>query len=276
MPPVRIKIGANGIATLEEIKVNREDSEKYPRVPWNHLYRPCAVVGGGLSVQSRLDVLRSWPGDVYGINDTTEFLSNNNISSFLLGIDVTRIPYRTGSLVRGALFASRVNNVQFEQISKMGKPVWVFDLCEENKIDGIEGGPTAVTRTPHLFLKMGYRKVVYFGIDGSFDLDLTHVSGYSQAAYDSMLIISAGGKDYYSNAAFMLQNECMVNYLSKYSDFLTLASDGLIKAMLDNQETWEVVAVADDLKNKYEANGFSGWNKKYNGGLNICQQSRTS
>jgi hypothetical protein len=269
MPPVRIKIGANGIATMDEVIQNKKDSESYPRVSWDHFYKPCAVVGGGLSAQKHLDVLRRWPGDVYGINDTTEYLSNNNIPSFLYALDVTPIPYRTGNLVRGALFGSRVNKIQYECMK--GKPIWVFDLIEENPTDGIEGGPTAVCRTPHLLLKMGYRKVYYFGIDGSFeDPNVTHNSGFSTAAYDNMIIVTAGGRDYYTNAAFMLQNECMLNYLTECKDYLVLSSDGLLKAMLDDPE-WSYTAVADDLKHKYEANGFSGWTEKYTKGGTVWQ-----
>jgi len=270
MPPLRIKIGANGIATLKEVKQNKKASKSYPRVSWDHLYKPCAVVGGGLSVQSNLDILRNWEGDIYGINDTVEYLSNNNIPSFLYAIDVTKVPYRVGSLVRGAVFASRINKIQFKHMKN--KPLWVFDLIEDNPSDGIEGGPTAVCRTPHLFIRMGYRKVYYFGIEGSFESpNATHSSGYSTAAYDNMLIVTAGGRDYYTNAAFMLQNECMLNYLTEYKDFLVLASDGLLKAMLDDPE-WAYVAVADDLKQKYEKNGFKGWSKRYTGGNKLWQQ----
>jgi hypothetical protein len=222
-----------------------------------------------MSVQSKLDILRNWKGDIYGINDTVEFLSNHNIPSFLFAIDVTPVLYRKGSLCRGALFASRVNKTQFEDMN--GKPIWVFDLSEENPIQGIEGGPTAVCRTPHLLLKMGYKHITYFGIEGSFEsIVTTHVSGYSLAAYDNMLIVNAAGRDYYTNAGFMLQNECMYHYLTNYRDFLTLASEGVLKAMLDDPE-WSYVAVADDLKKKYEDNGFKGWTEKYKGGHETWQ-----
>ena len=272
--PLRISLGANGIATEDEVVANFVASEKYNRVSWDHFYRPCAVVGGGMSVQSRLNILRTWPGDVFGINDTVEYLSNNNIPSFLYAIDVSPIPYRKGSLCRGALLASRANHIQFTDMKD--KPIWVFDLVEENPTDGIEGGPTAVCRTPHLLLKMGYRKVHYFGIDGSFnDANSTHVSGFSRAAYENMIIINAGGKDYYTNAAFMLQSECMLKYITDYKDFLILESDGLIKAMMDDPE-WSCVAVADDLKAKYAANGFMGWNVPYVGGNEEWQQQATS
>lgn len=265
--PIRINVAANGIATLQETIDNKKDSEKYPRVPWNHFYRPCAIVGGGLSVQSRLGMLRAWSGDIYAINDTAGYLSDNGIPCFLYAIDVTRVPYKIGSLVRGAVFASRVNRVQFDNMGN--NPIWVFDLGEEDGKNGIEGGPTAVCRTPHLMLKMGYKGITYFGIDGSFDPNITHVTGLSQAAYMNMIIINVEGTNYYTNAAFYLQNECMVKFFDLAKPFLTLESDGLLKAMLENPETWGVVAIADDLKSKYETNGCKVWKEKYNGGNEV-------
>lgn len=268
--PVRLSLFASGTAKPKEPERNKKKSAKYPRIPWAvGKYPVCAVVGGGLSVQSRLETLRKWHGDVFAINDTAGYLSDNEVPCFVYAVDTTNIPYRIGPFVKGAVFASRVNIVQFKQMKK--KPIWVFDMAEEDSRDGIEGGPTAVCRTAHLFLKSGYRGVKYFGIDGSFDMKVTHVSGYSKAAYDNMMIVTAGGKDYYTNAAFMLQNEYMVDVMTKFGQFLTHDSDGLIKAMLENPDTWSVAAVADDLKKTYEKNGCMVWNDKYEGGNPVWQ-----
>jgi hypothetical protein len=122
-----------------------------------------------------------------------------------------------------------------------------------------------VCRTPHLLLRMGYAGVVYFGFDGSFANDFTHVSGHSDSARDNMLIVRAGGRDYVTHAGFLLQHEYMLYVLTKYSQYLHNASGGLLKAMLENPDTWEVVAVAEDLKKKYDAGGDFCWSKEYRG-----------
>ncbi len=268
--PVRLKLYANGTAKPKEPMRNRNKSLGYPRVKWAcGIFSPCAVVGGGVSVQSRLDILRNWKGDVFAVNDTAGYLSDNAVPCFLFAVDTTKTTYRIGKFVKGAVFASRVNPAQFKQMKK--KPIWVFDMLEEDVKDGIEGGPTAICRTAHLFLKMGYSGIRYFGIDGSFDMKVTHVSGYSKAAFDNMIIVTAGGVDYYTNAAFMLQNEYMADILAKYKEFLSHDSDGLIKAMLEYPETWSVSAVADDLKKTYETNGCMVWKEKYVGGNKIWQ-----
>ena len=266
--PVRIQLVAQGIGTCKEIKVNVRRSAKYPRVEWGVLKYPmCAVVGGGLSVRTKLDMLRKWEGDIFAINDTAGFLSDNGISSIIYAVDPTKVPFKIGANVRGACFASRVHRKQFTQMKD--KPIFVFDMAEEDNMTGIEGGPTAVCRTPHLMLRMGYRGITYFGIDGSLTPKATHTSGYSKAAYDNMIIITAGGVGYYTNAGFMLQNEYMAKTITKYHQFLVNGSDGLIKAMLENPDTWSVTAVAEDLKKKYEDKGCMVWSKEYRGGNNI-------
>jgi len=263
--PLRLSIAAKGTATGDEVRTNFKKAKKYTRVKWDMFKYPvCAVVGGGVSVESRLETLRNWHGDIFAINDTGKYLSDNGISCTLYAIDTTPIPYKIGPLVKDAIFASRVHKNQFDMMKH--RPVSVFDMAEEDPRTGIEGGPTAVCRTPHLFLKMGYRGIKFFGIDGSFELNNTHVSGYSKAAYDNMIIVTAGEKEFFTNAAFMLQHGYMTDVLTKWDKFFSLDCDGLIKGMLEHPDTWTVTAIADDLKNKYEDQGCMIWDRKYSGG----------
>jgi len=269
---IRINILARGIATPEEVKENTKLSKGYPRVEWAvYEYPVCAVVGGGPSVKKRLDELKEFRGDIFAINDTAGYLSDNGISCYLYAIDVTKTPYRIGPLVKGAIFGSRVNQVQFKQFKR--EQIRVFDLVEEDQINGIEGGPTAACRTHHLFLKMGYKGVKYFGCEGSIVREATHITGYSEAAYNCMIIISAAGVEYLTNAAFMMQSEFLSNIIREHKRFFFDASGGLLRAMIENPETWEVVAVGDDLKERFPNNGEM-WNKKYKGEFNSWQLRR--
>ncbi len=264
--PQRINIKSVCAIEDKEALINARRSQKYPRVEWGVLKYPvCAVVGGGPSVMDHLDELKNWDGDIFAINDTGKYLSDNGIASYVLSVDGTRTPFRIGPLVKGAIFASRVHRCQFTQLKD--KSIRVFDMAEEDNIKGIEGGATTVCRTPHLFLRMGYAGIMYFGIDGSFAGDITHVSGKSDSAHDNMLIVRAGGKDYVTHAGFLMQHQYMTAIMQKYPEFLYNASGGLFAAMIANMDTWEVIAVAEDLKQKYEADGYYGWSKPYKGGF---------
>lgn len=270
MPPKRIHLQPICATPDKQVKINVRRASKYPRVEWGVLKYPvCAVVGGGPSVADRLDELRNWNGDVFAINDTGKYLSENGIASTIISVDGTRIPFRIGPLVKGAIFATRVHRCQFSQLK--GKPIRVFDMAEEDNKKGIEGGPTSICRTPHLLLRMGYAGIAYFGMDGSFAGDITHVSGKSDSAFDNMLIVRAGGREYVTHAGFLLQHEWMLQAFRRHYRFLYNASDGLFRAMLENPDTWEVVAVAEDLKRKYDEGGSNEWNKEYQFGRSEYQ-----
>jgi hypothetical protein len=245
------------------VRINLKKSFHYPRVKYGKvMYKPpCAVVGGGPSLVKYLDELRNYPGDIYAINDTAGFLSDNGISCTILAVDCTRYLFKIGPLVKGALFASRVHRKQFNQFDK--KNVLVWDMVEDFQ-GGVQGGPTAVCRTPMLLLRMGYVQIDYFGIDGCF-FGPTHVSGTQRVAYDNIMLIRAGGIDYFSNASLVLQSQWMSETMLKHPLLLINRSEGLMKAMLEHNDTWEFVGVGKDLKEKYEKLGAKDlFVKEYN------------
>jgi hypothetical protein len=262
--PVRLNLTPICATPDNQIKINVRRASKYPRVEWGALRYPiCAVVGGGPSVLDHIETLKIWNGDVFAINDTGKFLSDNGIPCYVISVDGTRVPFRIGPLVKGALFATRVHRCQFKQFKDL--PIRVFDMAEEDKVLGVEGGATTVCRTPHLLLRMGYAGVCYFGFDGSFADDFTHVSGHSDSARDNMVIVRARGRDYVTHAGFILQHEYMLYVMKRHSELLHNASGGLFQAMFEDPDGWEVVAVAEDLKKKYDAGGDFCWSKEYRG-----------
>ena len=265
-PVQRINLKIVSTTNNRQARINHKRSLKYPHVTWGVLrYPECAVVGAGPSLEVALPILRKWTGDIFAINDTAKYLSDNGIKHYVYSIDGTPVPFKTGQLTMGALFATRCHRNQFKQMKE--RPIRVFTCAEESPIKGgIEGGPTGACRSPHLLLSMGYQGITYFGLDGSFSGDVTHVSGKSESAYDNMLIIRVNDVDYISHGGFMLQNQWMVEAFKRHGMLLHNASGGLLTAMLENPDTWSVVAVGEDLKKKYEAGGNFLWSKPYKGG----------
>ncbi len=261
--PLRINLNAECNTGEKVTKKNAKMSRRYPRCEWNVLaYPPCAVVGGSPNLVGSLDILRKWKGDIFTINATAGYLSDQGISNYLYAIDCDPNPWRIGPLTKGAVFASRVHREQMKQFKRA--QVRIFDMAEESNT-GIEGGPTAACRAPHLFLRMGYMGIYFFGIDGCFT-NMTHITGTQKDAHANMLIIRVNDMDYVTNAAFLLQHQHMIEAFKKYPQFLHNASGGLLKAMLENPDTWEVVAVTDDLKAQYTKKGINIWNRAYQTG----------
>ncbi|MCE5225616.1 MAG: hypothetical protein LLG05_07110, partial [Porphyromonadaceae bacterium] len=254
-PKVRIELTPHCYVPDRQVKINvrRTKAKDYKKATWGVFrYPPCAVVGGGLSVSAYLETLKNWQGDIFAINDTAGYLSDNGIKCYLFAIDCTPTQFKIGENVKGALMATRCHRNQFKQFPY--EKIIVFDMAEEDNIGGIEGGPTAVCRTPHLLLRMGYSSVHYFGIDGSF-VGQSHINQNQKYAYDKMMVIKANGKTYLTNGALQLQNQYMVNVFKKYGQFLKNQSEGLIKDLLADKDNWEVVAVSKDLKDEFDAAG---------------------
>ena len=269
MEPMRINCKAECNTPDKTVKKNVRQSRRYPRCEWGVLlYPPCAVVGGSPNLVASLDTLREWKGDIFAVNATAGYLSDRGIPHHLFAIDCDPNPWRIGPLTKGAVMASRVHREQMKQFKR--NQVRIFDMAEESNI-GIEGGPTACCRAPHLFLRMGYMSVYFFGIDGCFT-NRTHIDGTHTDAHGNMMIIRVNDVDYVTNAAMMLQHQFMIDVFNKYPLFLHNASGGLLKAMYENQDTWEVVAITDDLKSQYTKAGVHIWNKEYQEGVNPIWQ----
>ena len=254
---INFNITCNTGGEIIKRNLHKTDVGNYTRLTYDYgkVLRkpPCAVVGGGPSTAVSLDILKAWQGDIFAINDTAGYLSDNGISSFLFAIDCSRIPYKIGPLVKGALFASRCHRRQFNLFTK--DKIRTFDLAEDYQ-GGTTGGPTAVCRTPLQLLRMGYTAITYFGCDGSFaNLDHTHVSGLQKVAHDNMMFVKVNEIDYLTNASLTVQSEYLSRVLLKYPQYLVCASGGLLRAMMEHPDTWVVSAVTEDLKNQIERKG---------------------
>jgi hypothetical protein len=195
-----------------------------------------------------VEALRTWPGDIWAINRTADYLLDQGIDCTLFTVD----PVETHSTAAKRLLASCCDPKLFQG------QIEVFDLSEHAN-DGVSGGTTSATRAPVLAFKMGYPGVVLFGCESSFT-DVDHIDRNEQNPVQ--LIIRADGKDWKTSPQMMVQAEELV-WLLKHSKNLEERSGGLLRAML-NDPDWEVVAVSSELKKHLdEQNGPGGWEGNY-------------
>lgn len=210
-----------------------------------HLH-PVAVVGGGPSTLARLEELRGWPGEIWAVNSMADWLQERGIESTLFTVD----PAPFHSKAKRALLASCCPPDVF-----VGKDVRVFDMSAHAE-DGITGGVTTAARAPALAVRMGYPGVAFFGCDSSF-ADVAHVAHSDYAEY-CMLIVRANGADYKTIPDFIMQAESLAQLIRAFPDYFVCKSDGLLPAMVAD-ENWTTVAVSDRMKKVLiETNGDFG------------------
>jgi hypothetical protein len=248
---IRLELRSQCIVDHSTLRRNAEINAHYPR-PVTRL----AVVGGGPLVVHDLEELRDWKGHIWAVNRTANWLKSQGIKSTFVTIDPQVWTHEVE--VDDCLVASCCDPSMFEKIK--GKNVQIFDLSETHS-DGVSGGVTTAVRMPSLALRMGYRDIHFFGCEGSYDGN-THICGDYGSEHE--MIIRAGGKDYRTSAEFVSQCENFEMLFRTIPAFLKNRSRGLLKAMCENPDTWEVVGVSDALKKHLEEqNGPGFWDVPY-------------
>jgi hypothetical protein len=226
-------------------------SRGFPRVSRLVREHPVAVVGGGPLLD--IEAVRSWPGDVWAINYTADFLLNRGIDCTFLSVD--SYPHLETSAAK-RLLGSNCDPSLF-----VGD-VQVFDLAEMAP-DGIKGGSSTATRAPLLALAMGYPGVVFFGCEGSF-AERTHVDRDCDHTKEAgLIIVRADGRDWLTSPQMLMQCEELSWFVRNTSVFQE-QSGGLLRAMVAD-DGWEVVGVNEAMKQHLiEVNGDQGlYDKPY-------------
>jgi hypothetical protein len=212
-----------------------------------------AIVGGGPSVAAHIDELRDWKGDIWAINWTGQWLSDHGVASKLVTVDSSINSIQKPRLNRGALLASCVSPSVFDEYHD----VECFDMIEDDP-NGIVGGSSTACRIPLLAARMGYSEVHFFGCEGSFKEGQTHVYR-NETKHKNYIKINAGGTVYLTRDDLYLQCESLADVIRSFPSVFKDRSHGLLKGMIENPETWEVVAISEELKKQLEgSNGSCG------------------
>lgn len=249
----RITVKSSGVVPLETVRAQAEQSGNYPVIqPGNH-GRPLAVVGGGPSLERHLDELSQY-ADIWAINGARRWLREHGIDSTFFTVDVgsNTVQYAEGPaiLVAGChpLLFRRVDSAQ------------IFFSEHYNVPEPFIGGSTSATRAITPALYMGYGSVTYFGCDGSFE-KTTHVD--RNEVRPSQLIVRAGGNDYRTTLQFYEQTRCLSTMIRAFPGLLKHRSEGLLPAMIEHYDTWEVVALSEDLRNKLDPTSTEEYHYRY-------------
>lgn len=246
--PFRIAFQTKCVLPLETLRRNAALNANQPkigkRIPHG---RKLAVVGGGPLLLESLDELRAWDGDIWGINMTAQWLNEQGIPATLFSVDPQ--PFETR--VANAVLASCCDPSVFAICDS----VLAFDMIETHA-DGLTGGRSSATRAPGVSFQMGYLDVSFFGCEGSY-LERSHVDRNIEDA--CQFIVRAGGVDYRTCSQFIIQCEELSLLVRTFPDVYRNRSGGLLRAMIEHPDTWEIVAVSAAMKQHLEElNGKQG------------------
>jgi hypothetical protein len=227
---------------------------EYPRiVPCAPHARRLAIVAGAPGVIEDVPEIRQWAGDIWGINYMPDWLAGHGIESTLFTADPMLFPSKARARILAqschpGLFAGEVRTFQIQGVEGLG----------------IAGGSSSVTCAPIIALQLGYVDVSFFGCDGSFPFTgADHVDRH-EGADSHRLIVRAGGIDHLTRPSYYMQCQELVTLMTSFPNIYHNRSRGLLRAMLDYPDTWEVVAVSGALKTHLdETNGVGMWEGSY-------------
>jgi hypothetical protein len=251
--PFRVSFIAVGCGLDDAvIRRNLAHSQRFPRAERGQHEHPVAVCGGGPSLDAHLDELRAWPGDIWAVNKTADYLLERGIDCTMLTID---------PLIAGTTAAKRLIGTCCDPRLFTGD-VRCFPICEHEE-GGVPGGSTTAGRAPTLALRLGYPGAVLFGCESSFE-GCDHVDRDEQLP--EVLLIRANGRVFKTYPELSMQAECLSALIREFPQLFQSRSGGLLDAMAADPD-WEVVGVSTALKKSLiETNGDTGlYDKPYVG-----------
>lgn len=252
----RIKWNSHGIRTPEvtanQMRANMASG--WPMLEYQEPHAiPLAVVGGGPSAADHLDELKEWPGDIWAINQSASWLSHfapkANVYLFTIDPDECLAEPQFINGVQRAILSSACHPSVFEALR--GKDVRMFHCrrLPEVEVDCLGGGRCSGARAPMQAALLGYMSVTFYGCEGSIG-KTTHA--YRHENRPNQLVIRAGGQDYITTPDLYMNTEDLVSEFREYPKVLKEKSGGLLRAILNHPDDWEVVALSSSLRDRLD------------------------
>lgn len=198
-----------------------------------------AVVGGGHSLPDHLDELRAWKGPIWAINQTFMWLKSQGIKATFITADPRPQPWLKLDADDQALVCLHASAALFDGLR--GAKVRTYEMGEGK----VESGPTTATACPSLAFQMGHHAISFFGCDGSFKPNATHVFDCQQAR--DQIVVECGGTEFLTKPEFLMQADYLAMFCRELGNCHN-RSGGLLAQMVETPAR-QVVRVADWMLN---------------------------
>lgn len=203
-----------------------------------------AIVASGPSVRGYLDELRNWTGEVWAINGAYDYLLEQGIVPHgFFAIDplpelaeYVQHPHEQTTFY----IASTSDPSVFDALK--GAKVETFhpyseDVKYPNDLGTIGGGTTSVTRAPYLGLLQGWRDIILYGVDSSYDgQEYCYKWGrYSTDIAQPKIWVDLhdGGEKFETEVGLLKQVSQVGAFLHIFQGMLKVRCGGLMAAFLE-------------------------------------------
>lgn len=197
--------------------------------------RTLAIAGGGPSIVSHLQELRffasvSSVNDLWAINGACGFLRERGIESTLFALDPVDWLASRVKGAKKAILATRCHPSVFETLKDCD--ITLFDIAQDTeKGEGIWGSVSAVLSVFSLAPFLGYRRVIFYGCEGSFEKD-SHAYMNEADCFDYRFVVSVGGREYITAPDMYAQSIELSKLLRFTKGHFEERSGGLLRAFL--------------------------------------------
>ena len=208
-----------------------------------------AIVASGPSAADYVDLLKSWDGEIWGVNGAFAWMMHRGVKpTAFIGLDPEPIlkDYLINCPDDATYYlASQVHAEVYDHLAGKNVRVW-YPADDQVKYPFgaqlVFGGTTCLGRAPNLAYMLGYREVHIFGCDSSFT-NKSHVYGDHGEIPAGTFPLEMHGRTFITTRQ-MLQQACyfceqMVEWARPGDDgsaplSVSLYGDGLLPAMFAN------------------------------------------
>lgn len=208
-------------ASRETLVSNRATA---PKKPPPHGQGHLAIVGGGASIHSHVDELRTWEGDIWAINGTYHWLKERQIDSAFCTVDPHPILAEMCQGSTKAVIADHSDPALFAALE--GADVYVAT--------GEHSGPTSVVTASVWAISSGYDTVTLFGCEASYG-DTTHAYNTPERRLD-LARVECGGESFLTKLELIAQTEQLSKIIEAFPEIFAERCGGFLRALVKHGE----------------------------------------
>lgn len=192
-----------------------------------------AIVGGGPSIRAAAHLIPDQ--DIWAVNGAARYcvgLGLKRVSIYSVDPEPLLAELCDPS-IESAVFAAHCDPSAYEAMK--GRKVY--------RIDAFGGpGPTSAVAATVAALRYGYEGVDFYGCESSYE-ETTHAYDW-QDDLSNLMKVRAGKNEYLTKPELLSQAQQLASAINRFPKLYTDKSGGLLSALIENGDDWEVVAVS--------------------------------